>query len=210
MVINLIARILPLMAEHKIQFEIPSGWGTVAGGLVGISTLFGNWVKFQPHHSKFWHHGLIALEQMLSPDCKVLLSWKELCSLFPSLSFVVPQWFVEIETILGVHDHRWTIQLPTNIVPAIPNPFRISQLEFPSLAADVGAFVIVFPESFPDDGIYFMARVIAWKQDDAKGVVSYHLQHWCQTEEQEDVDDILSENGYYVQCENDCGAPSTM
>jgi ribonuclease HI len=205
--INLIARTLPLMAERKIRFEVPSGWGAVAGGLVGISTLFGNWVKFQPHCSKFQHHGLIALEQMLSPDCKVLLSWKELRSLFPSLSFAVPQWFAEIESILGVHDHRRTIQLPINVVPATPNPFRTSQLDFPLLAADVGAFVIVFPESFPDDGIYFMARVIAWKQDDAKGIVSYHLQHWRQTEEQDSVDDFLSENGYYVQCKSDCGAP---
>jgi len=72
--VNLIARILPLMAEHNIRFDIPSGWGMVAGGLVGISTIFGNWVKFQPHRSKFRHHGLIALEQMLSPDCKTLLT----------------------------------------------------------------------------------------------------------------------------------------
>ena len=128
------------MAECEIQFEIPSGWGTVASGLVGILTLFGSWVKFQPHQSKFQHHGLIALEQMLSPDCKVLLSWKELHSHFSSLSFAIPQWFVDVETILGVHDYKQNIQLPPTVVPAVPNPFCNSQLKFPSLAADVGAF----------------------------------------------------------------------
>ena len=99
---NLIACILLLMAEHKIWFDIPSGWGTIAGGKVGISSLFSSWVKFQPHQSKLRHHGLVALEQLLSPDCKVLLSWKELCCQVPSLSYTVPQWFTEIEANLGL------------------------------------------------------------------------------------------------------------
>ena len=46
--INLIACILPLMAERNIKFDIPSGWGTVAEGQVGISSLFHNWVEFRP------------------------------------------------------------------------------------------------------------------------------------------------------------------
>ena len=90
------------MEACGIQFDIPSGWGTIAEGATGISSLFENWVKFHPHHQRLMHHGLVALEQLLSPDCKVLLSWKELWCLIPSLSYMVPQWFQDIELILGV------------------------------------------------------------------------------------------------------------
>ena len=46
--VNLIARVLPLMAERNIKFNTPSGWGTVAEGRIGISSLFDNWVEFHP------------------------------------------------------------------------------------------------------------------------------------------------------------------
>ena len=46
--VNLIACTLPLMAECNIKFNIPSGWGTVSEGHVGISSLFDNWVEFCP------------------------------------------------------------------------------------------------------------------------------------------------------------------
>ena len=157
---NLIARILPLMAEHRIQFDIPSGWSTIASGQVGISSIFSNWVRFQPHRSKLRHHGLVALEQLLSPDCTVLLSWKELHCLILSLSYAIPQWFVEIEASLGIQpngSYKRVIQLPPSVVPAVPNPFRTNQLLFPSLTTRVGTFAIVFPGSFPDDGSYFLA-----------------------------------------------------
>ena len=87
---NLIAHVLPLMAERAIKFSIPSGWGAIEKGTVGISSLFENWVKFQPHCQRLRSHGLVALEQLLSPDCKVLLSWRELCCLVPSLTYTVP------------------------------------------------------------------------------------------------------------------------
>ena len=59
---NLIARVLPLMAERAIKFSIPSGWGAIEKGAVGISSLFENWVKFQPHCLRLRSHGLVALE----------------------------------------------------------------------------------------------------------------------------------------------------
>src|ERR1039457_7000750 len=108
------------MAEHKIKFNIPSGWGTVTVGQVGISSLFSNWVKFCLHQSKLRYHGLIALEQLLSPDCKVLLSWMELRCQVHTLSYRVPQWFIEIESILQVSlpgNCGQSISLPPSISP---------------------------------------------------------------------------------------------
>ena len=90
---NMISRILPLMAERGIRFDIPSGWGSVTKGTIGISSLFDSWVKFRPHRQRLLRHGLVALEQLLSPDCKVLLSWKELRCLIPSLSLQFPSGF---------------------------------------------------------------------------------------------------------------------
>ena len=100
---NLIACILPLMAEHNIQFDIPSGWGTIQDGQVGISSLFPNWVEFRYLRPMLQHHGLVAVEQLLSPDCSVLLSWTELCNQIPSLPGAVPGWFLRIEVALALN-----------------------------------------------------------------------------------------------------------
>ena len=149
---NLIARILPLMAEHNIQFDIPSGWGTIQDGQVGISSLFPNWVEFCSLRPMLQHHGLFAVEQLLSPDCSVLLSWTELCNQIPSLSGAVPKWFLRIEAALGLDrgvGHKRTIKLPLDSHPAIPNPFRPSLLPFTPIKARVGDFVIVIPCLIP-------------------------------------------------------------
>ena len=158
--VNLIARTLPLMAERNIRFNVPSGWGTVAGGHVGISSLFDNWVEFCPLRARLRHHGLIALEQMLSPDCKTLLTWKELRNHIPSLSSAVPGWFIKIESVLGLEapaGHQRTITLPLAACPVVPNPFYTSLLSFLPVGAKLGVFVAVFPASFPEDGAYFVA-----------------------------------------------------
>ena len=70
---NLIAHVLPIMAEHGIQFDVPPGWSAVARDQVGISSLFNNWVEFRPLRARLRHHGLFALEQLLSFDCRSLL-----------------------------------------------------------------------------------------------------------------------------------------
>ena len=148
------------MAEHNIKFNTPSGWGTVAEGRIGISSLFDNWVEFRPLRARLRHHGLIALEQMLSPDCKALLTWKELWNHILSLSSAVPGWFIKIESVLGLEapaGHKHTITLPLAACPVVPNPFYTSLLPFLPVVAKLGVFVAVFPASFPEDGAYFIA-----------------------------------------------------
>ena len=80
---NIIAHILPLMDEHGIQFDVPSGWGAVTKGSVGIASLFSSWVSFHPHWSKLRHHGLIAIEQLLSPNCQCSCPGKSFITLYP-------------------------------------------------------------------------------------------------------------------------------
>jgi len=144
---NLIARVLPIMAERGIQFNVPSGWSTVARGQVGISSLFNNWVEFRPMQAGLRHHGLFTLEQLLSPDCKILLTWKELRNHMPSLSGAVPEWFTKIEAVLGLGAHstyKRYILLPPLVHPVIPNPYYTSTLPYSPIAAPLGAFVVVF------------------------------------------------------------------
>jgi hypothetical protein len=207
---NLIARILPLMAERNVKFDIPSGWGSVQIGQVGISTLFSDWVEFRPIRSKLRHHGLFAVEQLLSPDCKYLLSWKELCNHIPSLPYAVPQWFTNIEATLGIargFNHRCPIMLPPSAHPAVPNPFYNSQLPFLPIAAGIGNFVVVFPASFQEDGSFYLAKLLGWERALGENDIRYHLQHWRLAEDQDDPGGQFSEGGYYVQCDGDCEAP---
>ena len=70
------------------------------------------------------------------------------------------------------------IRLPPVGSLAVPNPFCINQLPFPSLVAGVGKYVIVFPASFPIDGMYFLAQVVQWEAREGESSLSYHLQHW--------------------------------
>ena len=208
---NMISWILPLMAECGIRFDIPSAWGVVTKGTIGISSLFDSWVKFHPHRQRLLCHGLVALEQLLSPDCGILLSWKELRCLIPSLSFAVPQWFLEIESILGIgaqQMHRRIITLPPPLsIPAGPNPFCNSLLSYQPIVAKVGSFVAVFPASFMDDGGYFLAKLVGWEEGIGADPVKYHLQHWRMVEVHDDPEGILHDEGYYVQCRGDCDAP---
>ena len=197
------------MAEHGIKFSIPSGWGAIEKGTIGISSLFENWVTFQPHCQRLRSHGLVALEQLLSPDCKVLLSWRELCCLVPSLTYAVPCWFQAIEAALGVqsdqvHGCVFTLSPPLHS-PCGPNPFCDALLSFPPLVARPGSFVAVFPTTFADDGDYFLARLISWSRDGGVGPIKYHLQHWCEAEIHDDPE--LCKSGYYVQCHGDCNMP---
>ena len=208
--INLIACTLPLMAECNIRFNVPSGWGTVTGGHVGILSLFDNWVEFRPLHARLRHHSLIALEQMLSPDCKTLLTWKGLHNHIPSLSSAVPGWFIKIESVLGLEasaGHKHTITLPLAACPVVPNPFYTSLLPFLPVVAKLGVFVAVFPASFPEDGAYFVAQLIVWEEGSCAGTLGYHLQHWRAAEEYDDPGGVLAESGYFVQCHGDCEAP---
>ena len=129
-------------------------------GQVGLSSLFPNWVEFRPLRPRLQHHSLFALEQLLSPDCKTLLSWKELQNQVLSLSSNVPQWFRKVESVLGIGrpgSCARTIVLPPSLHPAVSNPFRSSLLPFAPISARVGDFVAVFPDSFPEDGNYFLA-----------------------------------------------------
>ena len=206
---NLIACVLPLMAEHGIKFSTSSSWGAIEKGTIGISSLFANWVKFQPHCQRLRSHGLVALEQMLSPDCKMLLSWRELHCLIPSLTYAVPQWFQAIEAALGVQSDQVHGRDNYSPSPTCPpsglNPFCDALLSFPPVVASPGSFVAVFPASFADDGGYFLARLINWNRDGEAGPVKYHLQHWCEAELHDDLG--LYEAGYYVQCHGDCDMP---
>ena len=194
-----------------MRFDIPSGWGTVMKGTIGISHLFSNWVKFHPHCLRLMHHGLVALEQLLSPDCKVLLSWKELCCLVPTLMYAVPQWFREIESALGVHPtqvQERVFTLPAPLGPLVgPNPFRTSLLSFCPVVAKLSSFMAVFPISFPDDGDYFLAKLVGWEGGGEAGPIRYHLQHWCIAKPNDDPEGILYDRGYYVQCGGDCDTP---
>ena len=107
------------------------------------------------------------MEQLLSPDCKVLLSWKELHCQVPTLSYRVPQWFIEIESILHMSlpgNCSWSTSLLLSISPAIPNLFETSQLHFLSIVAGVGTFVIVFPGAFPETGAHFLAQIMGWER----------------------------------------------
>jgi hypothetical protein len=99
------------------------------------------------------------------------------------------------------------IRLPPVGSLAVPNPFCTNQLPFPPLVAGVGKFVIVFPESFPIDGVYFLAQVVQWEVREGESSLSYHLQHWWRAEEQDDPDGLLAESGYFVQCCGDCEDP---
>src|ERR1022692_1882542 len=114
------------------------------------------------------HHGLIALKQLLSPDCKILLSWKELQCLIPSLSYMVPQWFQDIELILGVGPpqmHKRVITLPQPLkIPVGHNHFCNSLLSYSPIMASPGSFVAVFPATFIDDGAYFLAKLVGWEE----------------------------------------------
>lgn len=105
---------------------------------------------------RLWHHGLFALEQLLSPDCSCLLLWKELHNHIPSLSQAIPNWFVTIASILGV-DISCTSGLrvapPQSVIPVTPNPFYKAQLPFRLIAAKLGSFMIAFPVSYLDDGV---------------------------------------------------------
>ena len=208
---NIIARILPMMAERDVQFNVPSGWGVVTKGSIGISSLFCNWADFRPHRTKLKHHGLIALEQLLSPDCQVLLSWKELQSLIPTLSHATPLWFKEIESRLAVnssHDYQCLITLPPALgPPMLPNPFRNSCLSFSPIVALPDDFVAVFPSTYTEDGVYFLAKLVGWKGGGKDEPVSYHLQHWRLAEHHDDPGGVLSEKGYYLKCNGDCDAP---
>jgi len=198
------------MAEHNVQFDIPSGWGTVQDGQVGISSLFPNWVEFHSLQPMLQHHGLFAVEQLLSPDCSVLLSWVELCNQIPSLPGAVPKWFLRIEAALGLDrgvDHKCAITLPLGSHAAIPNPFCLSLLPFTPIKARVGDFVIAFPASFLDEGAFFLARLIGWEGGTGQGAVKYHLQHWQVAEEGDVPGGLFSEGGYYVQCRGECEGP---
>ena len=123
----------------------------------------------------------------------------------------VPQWFLEIESILGIgiqQKYRRIITLPPPLsIPAGPNPFCNSLLSYPPIVAKLGSFVAVFPASFMDDGDYFLAKLVGWEEGVGAGPVKYHLQHWrlqrCMMIQRV----ILYDEGYYVQCRGDCDTP---
>ena len=137
----------------------PQGGGVITKGSIRISSLFCNWADFHPHQTKLKHHGLIALEQLLSPDCQVLLSWKELQSLIPTLSHATLLWFKEIESRLAVNsslNYQHCITLPSALgPPMLPNPFRNSCLSFSPIVALPDDFIAVFPSTYTEDSVYF-------------------------------------------------------
>ena len=168
-------------------------------------------MSFCPHQSKLRHHGLIAIEQLLSPNCQVLLSWKELHHIIPSLSHAVPMWFTEIESQLGVDSsqgYKHLITLPPSLGPlTVPNPFRDSSLSFSPLIARPDDFVAVFPATYADDGVFFLVKLIGWEDGNGVEPLQYHLQHWCCAAMHDDPDGVLYNENYYVQCSGDCDSP---
>ena len=60
----------------------------------------------------------------------------------------------------------------------LPNPFCSTCLSFSPIAALPNDFVAVFPSTYIEDGVYFLAKLIEWKGGGENGPVSYHLQHW--------------------------------
>ena len=72
--------------------------------------------------------------------------------------------------------------------------------------AKLDSFVAVFPASFTEDGIYFLAKLIGWVESSDDSPVSYHLQHWCSAEPTDDPGGLLFDKGYNIQCKGDCDA----
>ena len=100
------------------------------------------------------------------------------------------------------------LTLPAPLGPLVgPNPFHNSLLSFCLVVAKLSSFVAVFPTSFPDDGDYFLAKLVRWEGGGEAGPIKYHLQHWCIAKPNDDPEGILYDRGYYVQCGGDCDTP---
>ena len=105
-----------------------------------------------------------------------------------------------------MHKHVITLPPPLNI-PVGPNPFCNSLLSYSPIVARPGGFVAVFPASFIDDGVYFLAKLVRWEVGVNAGPVEYHLQHWQIAEPCDDPGGVLYDEGYYVQYRGDCDTP---
>ena len=59
------------------------------------------------------------------------------------------------------HMHKYAITLPPSLNISVgPNPFCNSLLSYSPIVARPGGVVAVFPASFMDDGVYFLAKLV--------------------------------------------------